>query len=325
MVKSFVLDTPSKELSLDDLKKIGVLYWNLDADNYEEEGKLSKICEERGYTYKDVVEVSPNTLPNYEEKIKIFFQEHLHTDEEIRFFLDGSGYFDVRGLDDEWIRIHCEKGEMIILPAGMYHRYSNDSNNYAKVMRLFVGEPVWTPYNRGSDSDVMECRKIYRSTLSPSYRESTEKRKLENLVESSEKRTKTETEIETLRTIKKVLVESPDDFDNKLEIFKGKSERLFLWFTGTPDSDGKSWCPDCVAAEPCVFSRLDKLESGILLECRVDRDKYKGNPDFAYRTDPRIKLAAIPTLIEWGKKGPIKTLVEGQCADEDLVAEFFES
>ena len=47
-----------------------------------------------------------------ENKIKIFYREHIHYDEEIRFTIDGCGYFDVRGFNDEWIRIAVEGGDL---------------------------------------------------------------------------------------------------------------------------------------------------------------------------------------------------------------------
>ncbi|XP_022102774.1 1,2-dihydroxy-3-keto-5-methylthiopentene dioxygenase-like [Acanthaster planci] len=142
---------PPQFVDLDYLKTLGVFHWKVDADNLKEEGLLDKIKKERGYTYEDVIAISRDTLPNYDEKLKIFFKEHLHSDEEIRLALDGSGYFDVRNKEDKWVRIQLEKGDLITLPAGIYHRFTLDMKNYIKAMRLFVGEPVWTPINRPAD------------------------------------------------------------------------------------------------------------------------------------------------------------------------------
>lgn len=156
---------PLEEVSLEQLEKLGVEYWHFEPSECAAGSAYDQLIKTRGYTYQDLCEVSPATLDNYEEKIKSFYEEHIHTDEEIRHVLAGSGYFDVRDFDDRWIRIEVKQGDMIVLPAGIYHRFTLDTSNYIKAMRLFIGEPVWTPYSRSKlsqdDPSVLKYKKIF--------------------------------------------------------------------------------------------------------------------------------------------------------------------
>ncbi|KAL1302516.1 hypothetical protein AAFC00_002903 [Neodothiora populina] len=144
------------------LEKLGVLYYN-----YPSLEDVNALATSRSYKNRDEICVSPTTLPNYEEKVKGFFSEHLHEDEEIRYILEGGGFFDVRSADDAWVRIALEKNDLLVLPPGIYHRFTTDSKNYIKAMRLFKEEPKWTPLNRGADTDENPYRKEYLSAISP--------------------------------------------------------------------------------------------------------------------------------------------------------------
>jgi 1,2-dihydroxy-3-keto-5-methylthiopentene dioxygenase len=173
---------------------VGVLY--LHAPSLSE---VDALAAERGYKNRDEVKVSPQTMGDaYEDKVRSFFAEHLHEDEEIRYIRGGKGYFDVRNEGDEWVRIELEKDDLIILPPGIYHRFTTDETNvsvtpvqpsvyprdggrtlidtvahllidrcvwlqFVHAMRLFKEEPKWTPLNRSNELDENPHRKGYVS------------------------------------------------------------------------------------------------------------------------------------------------------------------
>ncbi|OTA24385.1 hypothetical protein BTJ68_13440 [Hortaea werneckii EXF-2000] len=117
------------------LTSLGISHYEFPSDaSTGDLQNVNRIASERNYKNRDQVEISPDLLPGYEEKVKTFFAEHLHEDEEIRFILGGGGYFDVRGQEDDW---------------------------YTKAMRLFKEDPKWTPLNRGQETDKNIFREAY--------------------------------------------------------------------------------------------------------------------------------------------------------------------
>lgn len=114
-----------KPVTVEELQSLGVHYFC-----FPDLEDVNKLAQDRGYKNRDEIFVSPEKMGDvYEDKVKSFFHEHLHEDEEIRYIRGGQGYFDVRSKSDTWVRIMLAKDDLIILPAGIYHRFTTDESN----------------------------------------------------------------------------------------------------------------------------------------------------------------------------------------------------
>ena len=154
--------SPNEEITLKTLENFGIFCKKLNpgAQPYKEDPALLAYCKDNDYLFSDILTVSKDSLKDYEKTLKCFFSEHFHPDDESRYVLEGAGYFDVRNENDEWVRVRIEKGDLITLPAGMYHRFALDEDqHYLKSVRMFVSEAIWTPVYRPNEDHFI--RKEY--------------------------------------------------------------------------------------------------------------------------------------------------------------------
>lgn len=64
------MSDPVQFVKIQDLERIGVKYYNFDAATYEDNEDFKRLKKESGYSYQDIIVVSKDTLPNYDEKVR---------------------------------------------------------------------------------------------------------------------------------------------------------------------------------------------------------------------------------------------------------------
>lgn len=104
--------------------------------------EIDDISARQGYTTSDLVVLSDAT-PNLDKLLVAFRGEHHHTDDEVRFCVDGHGIFSIRGTEQKWFDVEMDPGDLISVPAYTRHYFSLADDRKIKAIRLFITPAGW--------------------------------------------------------------------------------------------------------------------------------------------------------------------------------------
>ncbi len=110
---------------------------------------IDQLIEAGGYQTVDVVSLAPDH-PDKSEMRQKFLAEHTHSENEVRFFVDGHGLFSLH-VAAEVYEVLCEKGDLISVPANTKHWFDMGPNPRFVAIRFFNNPEGWVAQYTGSD------------------------------------------------------------------------------------------------------------------------------------------------------------------------------
>jgi 1,2-dihydroxy-3-keto-5-methylthiopentene dioxygenase len=110
-----------------------------------------------GYETADVISINSST-ENYAAIRAKFLAEHTHSEDEIRFFVDGQGLFWFHLENEDVFNLLCERGDLISVPAGTKHWFdAGEMDPFVKAIRIFIDMSGWVPEytNSGKENEFL--------------------------------------------------------------------------------------------------------------------------------------------------------------------------
>ncbi len=102
---------------------------------------IDRLMSKYGFKSMDVISMHASH-PAKAELRKKFLNEHVHTEFEVRFFVEGSGLFYIHQGKQVYV-VHCTKGDLISVPAGVKHWFDMGDKPSFKAIRLFTSAEGW--------------------------------------------------------------------------------------------------------------------------------------------------------------------------------------
>ena len=109
---------------------------------------IDRLREQEGYQSVDVISLSPEH-PDKDALRKKFLEEHTHSEDEVRFFVAGSGLFTLH-VGNRIYEVLCTAGDLIGVPDGTPHWFDMGPRPSFVAIRLFTNASGWVANFTGS-------------------------------------------------------------------------------------------------------------------------------------------------------------------------------
>jgi 1,2-dihydroxy-3-keto-5-methylthiopentene dioxygenase len=111
--------------------------------------EIERLKAAEGYVTADVVSLGPDH-PDRAALRQKFLNEHTHAEDEVRFFVAGSGLFTLH-VNGRVYEMLCEAGDLIRVPAGTKHWFDMSEAPSFVALRLFNNPAGWVAEFTGDD------------------------------------------------------------------------------------------------------------------------------------------------------------------------------
>lgn len=109
--------------------------------------EMAMLQAEGGYVQADVVRMKPDHPDRVAIRQK-FLAEHTHSDDEVRFFVEGAGLFCFH-VDGKVMQLLATAGDLVSVPAGIKHWFDTGPAPSFAAIRLFADPAGWVAQYTG--------------------------------------------------------------------------------------------------------------------------------------------------------------------------------
>ena len=104
-------------------------------------GEIAQVQQRGPYPTVDAIRLTPEH-PERESLRRKFLAEHTHSEDEVRFFVEGRGLFCLH-IGDEVLQVLCEAEDWISVPAGTRHWFDMGARPHFCAIRFFDNPEGW--------------------------------------------------------------------------------------------------------------------------------------------------------------------------------------